>query len=192
MTENAMPRPSLWVERYLSGVAEGGLVLDLACGRGRHIALARELDLEVVGIDRDIAVASARFAVDPLVRLVAADLENGGALPFQPGTFAGVVVTNYLWRPILPDIVAAVAPGGLLIYETFRQGNERLGKPSRADFLLRPGELLDAVAGRLSVLAYEEVTLRGPMRVVERVCAAAPGHPWIDMPFQLDEERATR
>lgn len=188
--EAAMPGPSLWVERYLVGVASGGRVLDVACGGGRNIALARRLGLDVTGVDRDIAAAAARFANDRRVKLVAADLEDGSPFPFAAATFQAVIVTNYLWRPILPAIVAAVDRGGLLIYETFRQGNERLGKPSRPDFLLRPGELLEAVAGKLSVIAYEEVTLRGPMRVVERICAAAPGHPWIDMPFELDETRA--
>lgn len=182
-----MSSPSIWVERYLGGVASGGHVLDVACGGGRHIELARRLGFQVTGVDRDIAAARARFADDPQVQILAADLENGSPLPFQPATYKGVIVTNYLWRPILADIVAAVAPAGLLIYETFRQGNERLGKPSRPDFLLRPGELLEAVAGKLSVIAYEEVTLRGPMRAVQRICAAAPGHPWIDMPFERDE-----
>lgn len=182
-----MLSPSLWVERYIGGVPDGGNVLDVACGGGRHLGLARRLGFDATGVDQDIAAAQVRFADDPHVRLMAADLEAGRPFPFPPGAFHGVIVTNYLWRPILPDIVAAVAPAGLLIYETFRQGNERLGKPSRPDFLLRPGELLEAVAGRLSVLAYEEVTLRAPMRVVERICAAAVGHPWIDMPFELYE-----
>jgi len=106
---------------------------------------------------------------------IAADLEAGGPWPLAGQRFDLVVVTNYLHRPILPEIVGAVAPGGLLLYETFARGNERLGKPSNPDFLLHPGELATAVAGRLEVLAFEEVEL-GPPRpaVVQRIAARAP------------------
>ena len=106
---------------------------------------------------------------------IAADLEAGSPWPLAGQRFDLVVVTNYLHRPILPEIVGAVAPGGLLLYETFAQGNERFGKPSNPDFLLRPGELAKAVAVRLEVLAYEEIEL-GPPRpaLVQRIAARAP------------------
>jgi len=106
---------------------------------------------------------------------IAADLEAGSPWPLAGQRFDLVVVTNYLHRPILPEIVGAVAPGGLLLYETFAQGNERFGKPSNPDFLLRPGELAKAVAVGLEVLAYEEIEL-GPPRpaVVQRIAARAP------------------
>ncbi len=185
-----MTTSSLWVERYIGGIAAGGRVLDVACGGGRHIALARKMDLAVVGVDRDVAAARTACAGDEAVMLVERDLEDGGPFPFPPASFDGVIVTNYLWRPILGDIVAADALAGVLLYETFRHGNARFGRPSRADFLLQPGELLAAVTGRLHVVAYEEVVLGAPSRVVQRICAVAPGHRWIELPPELDEVRA--
>src|SRR5207237_1389893 len=106
---------------------------------------------------------------------IAADLEAGGPWPLAGERFDLVVVTNYLHRPILPEIVGAVAAGGLLLYETFALSNERFGKPSNPDFLLRPGELAKAVAGRLEVLAFEEVEVGLPRpAVVQRIAARAP------------------
>ena len=169
---------SPWVRRFIVGVQSGGTLLDVACGGGRHIALGLAHGLDVVGVDRDIS-AAARFTRDPRVELVAADLESGGPVPFAGRRFSAVVVTNYLWRPILPDIVAAVAEDGLLIYETFADGQAAIGRPSNPDFLLRPGELLDAVAPRLTPIAYEHVRLDDPARVVERICAVGRAHGWI-------------
>jgi len=105
-------------------------------------------------------------------RAVLADIESG-PWPFEGQRFGAVVVTNYLWRPRLADIVAAVAPGGVLLYETFAAGNEQVGKPSRADFLLQPGELLAACAG-LRVVAYEDGFLPEPKRFVQRIAAVRP------------------
>ena len=104
--------------------------------------------------------------------MIEADLEDGRPFPFREEAFAGVVVTNYLHRPILADIIAAVAPEGLLIYETFARGNEAFGKPSNPDFLLAPGELLEAVRGRLRVLAYEDLIVDDPKpAAVQRIAA---------------------
>lgn len=178
-------RPSPWVERFLPGIQAGGHVLDVACGSGRHIAAARAAGLSVTGVDRDISAAQAAFGGQTGVALIEADLENGSPFPFTSGTFDGVIVTNYLWRPILPAIVAAAAHDGVLIYETFRTGNERFGKPSNPDFLLRPGELLAAVGGRLTVVAFEEMTLTQPQSVVQRICAVGPDHSWVRMPPTL-------
>ena len=123
----------------------------------------------VTGVDRSAeAIASAaRFG-----RALQADIEDG-PWPFAGQLFGAVVVTNYLWRARLPDIVAAVAPGGVLLYETFAAGNESVGKPSRPDFLLQPGELLGACAG-LRVVAYEDGFLADPERFVQRIAAARP------------------
>ncbi|MBS0242108.1 MAG: class I SAM-dependent methyltransferase [Proteobacteria bacterium] len=167
------------MRRFLSGIRPGGQVLDVACGSGRHIAECRRLGLEVVGVDRDIAAASAAFGTDPNVRLLAADLEGSGTPPFTRQRFDGVIVTNYLWRPLLPAIVAAVAEDGVLIYETFAVGQERLGRPSNPEFLLRPGELLEAVAGRLVPVAYEHVELLEPKRRVQRIAAVGAAHQWV-------------
>ena len=122
--------PSNWVRRFLSGIPGGGHVLDVACGGGRHLRLALEHGYSVSGVDRDLS-GLADLRQSPNVELVAADLEDGGPFPFRGRTFAGVIVTNYLWRPILPDIIACVARDGLLIYETFAVGNERFGRPLR-------------------------------------------------------------
>jgi SAM-dependent methyltransferase len=173
---------SAWVERFLPGVRPGGRVLDVACGAGRHLRLALERGYRVIGVDGDLG------GVEDLcgrtgVELVRADLEHGQSVPFAGDVFDGVIVTNYLWRPILPTIVAAVASDGVLIYETFAVGNERLGRPSNPDFLLQPGELIEAVAPRLVPIAYEHVTLSDPPRRVQRIAAVGPAHGWlIDAP----------
>ncbi len=153
-----------------------GPVLDLACGGGRHLRHFRALGHPVTGVDRDLAGVADLAGADG-VELVAADLEAAGwPWPLGERRFAGVVVTNYLWRPLLPALVAAVAVGGWLIYETFAQGNERYGRPRNPDFLLRPGELLEAVAGRLAVVAYEHGVIERPQpAVVQRIAAARPG-----------------
>lgn len=152
-------------------------MLDVACGSGRHLRLGLEHGLAVLGIDRDLSRVED-LAGRANVELIEADLEAGGPLPFAGRTFGLVVVTNYLWRPILPDVVSAVAADGLLVYETFARGHERHGRPANPDFLLKPGELLDVVAGRLTPLVYEHVRLDDPARIVQRICAAGPGHPW--------------
>ncbi len=163
---HASPAPSPWVQRWSVLVPEAATVLDVACGSGRHLRWFAQRGARVTGVDRDAA------AVEPLRSLgeiVVADIE-GGPWPFSGRRFEAVVVTNYLWRPLLPAIVASVAEGGLLIYETFAAGNETVGKPSRPDFLLRPGELLRAAAG-LRVLGYEDGFLDEPARYVQRLCA---------------------
>lgn len=157
---------SAWVRRWSHLVPPGGTALDVACGGGRHMRWFAGRGHPVTGVDRSPeAVAEAALAGE----VVQADIENG-PWPFDGRCFDAVVVTNYLWRALLPTIVAAVAPGGALIYETFAGGNETVGKPSRADFLLRPGELLAACAG-LRVVAYEDGFLDGPARFVQRIAA---------------------
>jgi SAM-dependent methyltransferase len=144
-------------------------VLDVACGAGRHMRWFAERGHAVTGVDRspEALASAAGFG-----RTVLADIESG-PWPFAGQAFGAVIVTNYLWRPRLPDIVAAVAPGGVLLYETFAAGNETVGKPSRPDFLLQPGELLDACA-QLRVVAYEDGFLAPPERFVQRIAAVRP------------------
>ena len=172
--------PSPWVIRFLDVIAPSGRVLDLACGQGRHLALGLGSGRRMVGVDRDIAAARQLGAEadlnQPRLELHEIDLEDGRPFPFAPGSFDGVIVTNYLWRPILPALVAAVAPAGMLIYETFGQGNEAFGRPRNPDFLLRPGELLETVAGKLQVLAYEHLRLEAPTRIVQRIAAVGPAY----------------
>lgn len=174
--------PSPWVARFLAGVASGGQVLDVACGGGRHLRLAVAHGHAVTGLDRDLSRVGDLAAISG-VELVEADLERGASFPLAGRRFAGVIVTNYLWRPILPDVVAAVASDGMLIYETFGAGNERHGKPSNPAFLLRPGELIEAVRGRLTPVAYEHAAIDGPpVRIVQRIVAVGPEHRWLTEP----------
>jgi SAM-dependent methyltransferase len=158
--------PSAWVQRWSHLVPTGGSVLDVACGQGRHMRWFAAQGHAVTGIDRS---PEAIAAVASLGRAVEADIENG-PWPLQDATFDAVVVTNYLWRPVLPRIVASVAPGGVLIYETFATGNETVGRPSRADFLLRSGELLQATTG-LHTVAFEDGFCASPARFVQRIVA---------------------
>ncbi|MBE7942283.1 MULTISPECIES: class I SAM-dependent methyltransferase [Ramlibacter] len=161
--------PSAWVRRWSHLVPAAGTVLDLACGRGRHLRWFAGLGHPVTGVDRD---GAALAGLQGLGRLLQADIEDG-PWPLPGEQFDGVVVTNYLWRPLLPAIVQSVAPGGVLLYETFAQGNETVGKPSRPDFLLAPGELLAACAG-LRTVAYEDGFLEAPARYVQRIAAVRP------------------
>lgn len=166
---------STWVARWapLMAPAQGQRqVLDLACGSGRHARLLAGFKLSVIALDRDEqALASA---AGQGVTIMQHDLEAPGAVwPFAPGSLAGIVVTNYLHRPLFGQIAAALAPDGMLIYETFARGNEIFGKPSNPDFLLNPGELLDlALRGGLRVLAYEDGIVERPKAArVQRLCA---------------------
>ncbi len=161
-TEEASP----WIQRWSHLVPAGGTVLDVACGRGRHLRWFAARGHPVVGVDRD---ADALASVAGLGEIVQADIENG-PWPFAGRQFQAVVVTNYLWRPLFPLFLAALAEGGVLLHETFAQGNETVGKPSRPDFLLAPGELLGAYAG-LRVVAFEDGFLDGPPRFVQRIAA---------------------
>jgi len=161
-TEEASP----WVRRWSHLVPSGRPVLDVACGAGRHLRWFAQRGHPVTGVDRDpAAVAAARG----LGQVVQADIENG-PWPFEGQRFGGVVVTNYLWRALLPVIVNSVEPDGVLIYETFAAGNETVGKPSRPDFLLQPGELLRACA-TLRVVGFEDGYLDDPPRFVQRIAA---------------------
>ena len=160
--------PSEWVRRWAGWIRPGGAVLDVACGTGRHARLLARLGFEVDAVDRDPALFSAPHEG---VALLGADLE-AGPWPYAGRRFDAIVVTNYLHRPLLPTLVESLEPGGLLVYETFALGNERFGKPSNPDFLLKPGELLEAVRGKLRVVAYEDLVVEAPRpAALQRLCA---------------------
>ncbi len=167
--------PSAWVRRWSHLVAPSGVVLDVACGQGRHARWFHARKHPVVLVDRSQSaiesIASAIPAED--CEAVVADIENG-PWPFAGRQFDAVIVTNYLWRPLVPTLLGSLAPGGVLIYETFTQGNETVGKPSRPDFLLRPGELLE-LCRALRVVAFEDGFESGPSgqapRFVQRIAA---------------------
>jgi SAM-dependent methyltransferase len=158
--------PSPWVTRWSHLIAPAGRVLDVACGGGRHARWLHAQGFAVTGVDRD---AAAIAALQSIGRVIVADIEKA-PWPLHGETFDAVIVTNYLWRPLLSTIVASVAPGGLLIYETFAAGNEAFGKPSNPDFLLLPGELLWACS-TLQIVAYEDGLLADPPRRVQRIAA---------------------
>jgi SAM-dependent methyltransferase len=174
--------PSPWVIRFAGLVRDGGEVLDVACGTGRHTRLFLARGHPVVAIDRDVS-GIADLAGHAGLETVHADLEDGTPFPLEGRRFAVVVVTNYLFRPLLPVLVAAVDHDGIFIYETFAAGNERFGRRTNPDFLLRPGELLDAVRGRLRVIAYEDVVVDEPSpAAIQHICAIGRGRDMAIVP----------
>lgn len=162
--------PSGWVRRFAGLIRPGGTVLDLACGSGRHVHWLADRGFAVAGVDRD---AEALAPLAGRAELIVADLE-AGPWPLPGRRFDAVLVTNYLWRPLLPRLAEALADDGVLLYETFAQGQQSIGRPSRAEFLLAPGELLAAFAG-LRVVAFEdgfeEPAAPAPPRFVQRLAA---------------------
>jgi SAM-dependent methyltransferase len=169
-TGHGIETPSAWVVRWADRVPAGGRVLDLACGSGRHARYFAERGCPVEAVDRDPAALAALAGV-PLITTRCANLE-GGPWPYEGERFAGVVVVNYLHRPLFPRLLDCLAPAGILIYETFAAGNERYGRPSNPAFLLQPGELLERVRDRLRVIAYEGLYLAEPKpALVQRICA---------------------
>jgi len=171
MTTACERSASAWVQSHAGLLPAGGKVLDLAAGSGRHARYFNGLGYRVTALDRDIS--ALRDLAAQGVEVLAADLEDGSPWPLGERQFDGIVVTNYLHRPLFPYLAAALAPNGVLIYETFGLGNERFGKPSNPNFLLRPGELLHFAAEHgLQVLAYEcgEVTEPKPA-IIQRIVA---------------------
>ena len=171
-TENISP----WVARWSHLISTDSRVLDVACGAGRHLLHFLKQKHQLAGID--MARSALEIIANQLndeertrCQLIEADIENG-AWPLPGERFDAVIVTNYLWRPLLPTIAQSVADGGVLIYETFAAGNETVGKPSRPDFLLKPGELLSVCAqSGLRVIAYEDGFLSPPDRFMQRIVA---------------------
>jgi len=169
LTHPPLAAPSTWLTRWAHLIRPGGRVLDLACGSGRNAAWLAGQGFAVLGVDRD-AEAIAGLPAGVVGRV--ADREQGSWPLADAGRFDAVVVTNYLHRPLWPHLLEALGPGGVLIYETFAAGNETVGKPSRPDFLLHPGELLEVTRGTLRVVGYEDGTLESPRPAfVQRICA---------------------
>ena len=162
--------PSPWVERFAALAPARSSVLDLACGSGRHARLFAAAGHSVEAVDKDPEVLAALADVAGITTRQS-DLEDG-PWPYYGRVFDVVVVTNYLYRPLLPQLLNVVQPQGVLIYETFMVGNERFGKPSNPTYLLRTGELLDVVRGRMAVVAFEQGETRSPKQaMVQRLCA---------------------
>jgi SAM-dependent methyltransferase len=155
--------PSAWVLQWAPRIVRGP-ILDVACGEGRHARYFLDKGFEVVAVDRQ------PLALDG-IDFVEADLEGDSPWPFAGRKFGGIVVTNYLHRPLFPHLAASLDEGGVLIYETFMLGNERFGRPSNPDFLLRPGELREAFSF-LTLLGFEEGEFARPKpAMLQRICA---------------------
>ena len=189
-TDLGTQAPSPWVQRWTPLIEPGAPVLDVACGRGRHLRWLARCGHPVVGVDRAPDLIDAlRAAPWPVpAELCCADIE-AGPWPWPGRHFGAVVVTHYLWRPLLPTLLQAVAPGGVLIYETFAQGQQRYGRPARDDFVLREGELLQLCAG-WRIVAFEDGVLRASPRRVQRIAAVRCGPPLAMERFVLDTFQA--
>lgn len=165
---------SSWVLRWHREILPPGRVLDVACGSGRHTRLLAQHGHTVVAVDL-VTSGIDDLRDTPNIAIVEADLENS-AWPFAKEEFDGVVVTNYLHRPLFPRLIAALKPGGVFIYETFAEGNGQYGRPSNPDFLLQPGELLKETCGVARVVAYEDTYVDQPKpALVQRICAIKNG-----------------
>lgn len=162
--------PSRWVQRFAPLIPAGGKVLDLACGMGRHARFLAGMGYGVEAVDRNAALLETLQGI-PGIATRCADLE-GGPWPYSGCHFAGIVVTNYLWRPLLPHLMAAMDKGSILIYETFMLGNERFGQPSNPAFLLRPDELRHVTRRHLELIAFEQGEIAAPRpAMIQRLCA---------------------
>jgi SAM-dependent methyltransferase len=170
---HALAEPSRWLLRWVHLIRPGGHVLDLACGRGRHVHWLRARGFTVTAVDRDADALSAVVAQgSDGIEVICADLESE-PWPLPGRRFDAVLVTNYLWRPLFADLRRSLADGGVWLHETFAAGNETVGRPARPAFLLEHGELLCAAEG-LRVVAYEDGFLDPPPRFVQRIAAVAP------------------
>lgn len=169
--------PSPWITRFAPLVRPGAAVLDLACGGGRHARLFLARGHPVTAVDVDLSeLEDLRQHVQ--LESVQVDLEDGSPWPLPGRRFGAVVVTNYLWRPLFPPILESLEESGILLYETFARGNEAYGLPANPDFLLQPGELLEAVRGRLQIVAYEHGHVERPRPAVkQRLCAVRAERP---------------
>jgi SAM-dependent methyltransferase len=184
--------PSPWLVRWSHLISPGGTVLDVAAGGGRHARWLAARGHRVVALERDASALALLGGIEG-VEAHSADLEDGSPWPLpEDQRFAAVIVTNYLHRPLLPRLLSVLKPGAVLLYETFGRGNETIGKPSNPAFLLAPGELLEAVRGRLRVIAFEDGFVAAPRPAfVQRICAVheavepaadASGVRWPNMP----------
>jgi SAM-dependent methyltransferase len=179
MAAHAMlDQASAWVCRFAALIAPQGQVLDVACGGGRHARYLAERGLNVEAVDRDAGPLAALAKVAG-VRTRCADLESG-PWPYEGRQFDAIVVTNYLHRPLFPALLRSLAPGGVLIYETFMVGHERLGRPANPDFLLRPAELLEVIDRELTPVAFEQGQVSWPRNaMMQRLCAVNGAGPVI-------------
>ena len=169
--------PSAWVQRCSDLLKPCSTILDLACGSGRHTHYLAGKGHHVTALDKN-PEALWKISSSIGIRPYEFDLESG-PWPFSERKFDAIVVTNYLYRPILQNIVDALSPSGILIYETFMSGNEQFGRPSNPDFLLMPNELINLVHEKLQVLLYEAGRVNDPKpALIQRICAVSGLSPY--------------
>ena len=165
---DARGMPSPWIVQWAGLIPADATVLEVAAGRGRHTLFFAERGNKVTAVDRDTAALPSHENIE----IITADLEDGSPWPLPGRRFGGVVVVSYLHRPLMPMLLDSLEPGGVLLYQTFMQGQERFGKPTRPEHLLKDGELLELARGRLSVVAYEARMISEPrMALVQRLAA---------------------
>lgn len=181
--------PASWIVHYSALIPSGGRVLDLACGSGRHSFFLADQGFKVVATDIDVSAITSLDS-DHRLEILPADLEADSPehanWPFPSGSFDGIVVTNYLYRSHFPLLVDTLSNGGILIIETFAQGNERFGKPTNPQFLLKPGELLDAFSPMLNIVAYQHGIYQKPhLAVKQRLCARKGASQPVQLPTEI-------
>lgn len=170
MKHYLLEKPSPWIVKHAPLIAKEGRVLDLACGNGRHAICLAKQGYRVDAIDRDAQALSSMLGVDNINASIA-DFEAGG-WPDSERRYDGLIVSRYLYRPLLLTLAEMLNPGGVLIYETFMMGNEHYGKPSNPDFLLQPDELLEVYSPALTIVAFEQGEQKTPRpAVMQRICA---------------------
>jgi len=170
--------PSSWVIQFVSRIQKGGEILDIACGRGRNTRFFLDHGHSVVAVDRNLE-RLGELCNHPKVSAMEVDLEGTQPWPFQKSRFAGIVVTNYLYRPLFPRFIESLDDNGVLIYETFAKGNERFGHPRNPDYLLEDGELLQRFGPSLYIISYEQLELGEPNpAVLQRIAAIKNPNPW--------------
>lgn len=170
--------PSPWVTQFMNRIPKDGEILDVACGSGRNTRFFLDHGHPVVAVDRNLE-RLGELHNHPKVTAIEVDLEGDQPWPFQESRFAGIVVTNYLYRPLFPRFIESLDDNGILIYETFAKGNERFGHPKNPDYLLEDGELLQRLAGNLYVVSYEQLERGEPNpAILQRIAAIKNPNPW--------------
>jgi SAM-dependent methyltransferase len=168
--QNLIENPSPWIVKYAPLIRKEGRVLDLACGNGRHAIWLAKQGYQVDAIDRDAKVVSNQMGMVN-INVFIIDLEASD-WPHSDQRYDGIIVSRYLYRPLLPTLAAILKPGEVLIYETFMVGNEHYGKPSNPDFLLLPNELPEIYSPLLNIIAFEQGEEKTPRpAVMQRICA---------------------
>lgn len=162
-------RASAWMRRFSAKIIARGEVLDLACGAGRNTRWLAEQGFAVEAVDKDEAALASMKNI-PSITARMADLE-AAPWPYVGRKFDAIVVCRYLHRPLLPLLLQSLNADGVLIYETFMQGQEVYGRPRRPEFLLQPNELLQNYMNQAHIVAFEQGLFAEPEpAMLQRIC----------------------